>query len=134
MAIAPEKLPRNDPSIFIDEGDVDAVRQRTYRWKDQPLWPTKKITFTPSDRTNRRKLIEALLDVSATENQMSIGYELLMCSKYHPCRSPLCNSCRTRFQDAFEKRVFGYFGATNQNKLFSLTLLDDLTYDPINDG
>jgi len=134
MAIAPEKLPRNDPSIFIDEADVDAVRRRTYRWKDQPLWPTKKITFTASDRTNRRKLIEALLDVSATEKQTAIGYQLLKCSKEFRCGSPLCNSCRSRIQDAFEERVFRYFGATNQNNLFSLTLLDDLTYDPIIDA
>jgi hypothetical protein len=134
MAIAPEKLPYNDPSIFIDEGDINAVRRRTYRWKDQPLWPTKKIAFTASDRTNRRKLIEALFDIDATDKQRSIGNTLLKCSKEFRCGSPLCNSCRTSFQDAFEERVFRYFGATNQSNLFSLTLLDNLTYDPINDA
>lgn len=127
-------LPINDPKLFINFNTVNDIRQRKYRWIDQPIWPTKNIAFTERDRSNRRKLIEALLSFNATEEQIAIGLQLLECSSIEPCGSPLCNFCRTRFQDAFQDRVFKYFDGTDQANLFSLTLLDDLTYDPVNDA
>ena len=134
MAISPNQLPINNPQLFINSSTVTDIRQRKYRWIDQPLWPTKNITFTTTDRTNRRQFIEALLATNANNAQIAIGLQLLECTRANPCGSPLCNFCRTRFQDLFQDRVFKYFDGTDQANLFSLTLLDDLTYDPVNDA
>ncbi len=134
MAISPNQLPINNPQLFINSNTVTDIRQRKYRWIDQPFWPTTNIVFTKRDRSNRRKLIEALLAINANNTQIAIGLQLLECTRANPCGSPLCNFCRTRFQDAFQNRVLNYFGGSNQANLFSLTILDDLTYTPVVDA
>jgi hypothetical protein len=134
MAISPVQLPINNPQLFINMATVNDIRNRKYRWLDQPLWPAKNVYFTTTDRTNRRALIQALLDFGATNDHLVLGLQLLECANDNRCGSPLCNFCRTRFQDAFEKRVSKYFGNANQPDLFFVTLLDDLTYDPVTDA
>ncbi len=136
MTTTPPRTALSDPSLFISPAmmvDIAAINQRQYRWINQPLWPQKNISFSKPDRTNRRKLIEALLAKGSIDELLSIGYRLLMCSPSTPCRSPLCNSCRTKLQDRYQARVLKYFGKTHRDDLFWLTILDDLTYDPLQD-
>lgn len=125
-----------DPSLFISPAmmqDMAAINQRQYRWKDQPLWPQKKVSFSKPDRNNRRQLINALVAEGSSNELLSIGFRLLMCSRSKPCGSPLCNYCRTKLQDRYQARVLRYFGKTHRDDLFWLTILDDLTYDPLQD-
>lgn len=123
----------DDPTLFISpdmKRDITAIKQRKFRWMDQPLWSQQKISFTSTDRTNRRKLIEALITDGASDKLISIGYQLLICSRTNRCGSPLCNFCRTHLQDLYQKRVLQYFKDTHRDDLIWLTVLDDLIYDP----
>lgn len=137
MTTNPQKIALSDPSLFISPAmkvDIADIRNRRYRWMDQqPIWPQKKISFTTTDRTNRRKLIEALLETGSSGELLSIGHQILVCSRSKTCGSPLCNYCRTRFQDLYQERVLRYFGGTHSDDLVWLTLLDDLSYDPLNE-
>jgi len=124
-------MPLHNPKLFIKTSIVKAVQNDTFKWVDQPYWPTRNIAFTPRDKSNRRKLIEALLAPSASNEQMSIGLQLLGCNREYRCGSPLCNYCRTQFQNRAEKRANAYFAATSQSNLYFLTVLSDLTYNPL---
>lgn len=125
-----------NPSLFIASTSAQLalaqIRERTYRWLAQPLWPTKGIAFTPTDRTNRRKLIEGLVvDGNGMEQQM-LGYQLLQCDGADQrCGSPLCNFCRTHQQNSFEGRMLKYFSQSNPQNLIWLTILNDLSYQPL---
>lgn len=128
----------NNPSLFMASTSAQLalaqIRQRTYRWKDQPFWPLKGIAFTPTDRTNRRKLIEALVADGNGFDQQMLGYQLLQCDgNKQLCGSPLCNFCRTHQQNSFEARMLKYFGNSNRQNLFWLTILNDLSYQPLTD-
>jgi hypothetical protein len=137
MTKTPVQSTINNPKLFISPSMKDVfktIQDSNYRWKDQPFWPQKRISFTTKDRGNRRRLIEALVSKKSTDELRSIGYQLLECTRVNPCGSPLCNYCRTKLQDKYQKRVLQYFGNTASENLIWLTILDDLTYDPMNDA
>lgn len=135
-----------DPNIFDfpemrDEIDEINNPARRYRWIGQPLWPYKKQfktnmrrTFLSArDKTNRRKLIEALVHPTSSNELRIIGYEILTCCPSFRCRSPLCNYCRTKMQNSYEDRMLRYFKNSNHDDLYWLTILSDVTYNPIDD-
>ena len=49
MAISPVQLPINNPQLFINMATVNDIRNRKYRWLDQPLWPAKNVYFTTTE-------------------------------------------------------------------------------------
>lgn len=111
--------------------DFDQVRASTFFWKAQPDWPEDDIKFTIPDRTDRRKLIEALMDQQSSPELQDIGYALLTCKKTDRCKSPLCNYCRSRLQSNYQAQVRKKFAAFAKQDIYFLTLLDDLTDTPL---
>lgn len=130
------KSPLNDPTVYVDQQEVADIRSQSriiWRPDSQPLWPVKNITFTDNDKSLRRRLIKALMSTSATDELQILGYRIFKCSPSYPCKSPLCNYCRTKIQDRYQRRVLKYFKTAKKKNIFWVTILDDLTYSPVTD-
>ena len=130
------KSPLNDPTLFVDEQEVKEIRSQSriiWRPDSQPLWPVKNITFTNNDKYLRRHLIKALMASVASDDLQVLGYCIFKCSPSYPCKSPLCNYCRTKIQKRYQNRVLKYFNSAMKKNIFWVTILDDLTYDPVKD-
>ncbi|TNE62679.1 MAG: hypothetical protein EP335_11865 [Alphaproteobacteria bacterium] len=135
----------SDPTLFISpemKEDIDTINhpKRRYRWINQPIWDYsthfKKNMRSPTflsdrDKTNRRKLIEALVAPSSSDALKGLGYKILQCGPSNQCHSPLCNYCRTKMQNKYEERALKYFGTSDHGDLHFLTILDDVTYTPL---
>lgn len=120
-----------NPALFQKQRDIAYIQANKYPiWRNQPLWPQKNIMFTPSDNTRRRNLIRIL---TASQTTQALGYQIFKCERTQKCGSPLCNYCRTKLQDRYEKRVDNYFTNAQQSRLCWITIIDDLTYKPVND-
>lgn len=137
MAMRPYRNTINNPHLFTQSGIIAAIQSGYYGiWQsgEQPNWPTKNIAYTRDDKYRRRHLIQALTSPVASQDLQNLGYSLFMCSLNYPCKSPLCNYCRTKMQDRYEKRVLWYFNASQRQNIYWLTVLDDVTYNPIFDA
>lgn len=128
--------PTTFPRIFINQGDIGRIQSGNriiWRSEHQPVWPTKKIFYNDDDHTRRKMLIRALTSPTASPEVQNIGADLFCCgTSGYFCNSPLCNHCRTNYQDRYQKKILNTFKGYNSNDLYWLTIIDDLTYDPIN--
>jgi hypothetical protein len=111
--------------------DFDQVRADKFFWKAQPSWPTDNVKFSPGEKSDRRILIETLMDEQSSPELQDIGYALLMCNRQNPCKSPLCNYCRSRLQTNYQALAIKKFAAYPKKDIYFLTLLDDLTDRPL---
>lgn len=111
--------------------DYDKVREGGFRWKDQPIWYPHELEVGETARTDRKILITALMDEQSPPELQDIGYALLQCERIDPCKSPLCNYCRSKLQTTYQARAVKKFAAFEKKDIYFLTLLDDLTYTPL---
>jgi hypothetical protein len=119
--------------ILFSKNTLSGIQNHsTTIWRDQPMWPTKRITFYYKDNRRRRHAIRALTSPVASPDMFYLGTRIFNCDEYNPCKSPLCNYCRQNYQDHYQQIVLDTFKDYGFNDLYFLTVLDDLTYDPIN--
>ena len=124
----------SDPRLFTQQEVIEAIQSQRYTpWRDQPLWPKASVSFSQKDDYHRRAILRALTAPEAPKELQDLGYQIFMCSRSHECGSPFCHHCRHKLGKRYLKRIKQYFSDEDMNDLFWITVLDDLTYDPVAD-
>ena len=97
---------------------------------DTPLW-RQWAQFPRNELNHRQRTILALLDDLNDIPACELGLRIYNCTYAEPCRTVLCPHCRQLAQRAMAKHLTGKFRNCGYEQLRFLTVLCDLSYDPL---
>lgn len=111
----------------------DWPRQPRWRYSRTPKDLSRDVYMNADDISRRKALIKALVEPIGSAQLQKIGLQILHCTVKAPCGSPLCNRCRTEMQNKTEDKALRFFSSSNHSDLYFLTVIDELTYNPVQD-